>query len=326
MVESSIEPEEIVETQDLPAPIKKKPLPDAKQQEQSVVSYQDLVTNPVFTQNPYFFVENTLNMGNFKKDMLFLPPTLEHEWRQDLQHRYFNKRLNAIREIRRLRMKGSEILLFESLDQPKLWLRMEALIGLAEFGVKYGINTAQRAVSEAIIFTKKLLQKVPRKLIYSERYTLTQLLKISQAPVRVQILANLLQNRDVESHLFVQAARFDQDPLVKNWFQKNVGQSSLLPGSLDGYRKAVERGYVKQLAAEESTVGADLVDDLSKINKESTQEFESDSSLIKQGNLPSEDDDIDEKIGLDGDDGFNDLRGDSDSAQEESYESQDSYE
>ena len=67
VVESSIEPEEIVETQDLPAPIKNKSLPDAKQQEQSVVSYQDLVTNPVFTQNPYFFVENTLNMGNFQK-------------------------------------------------------------------------------------------------------------------------------------------------------------------------------------------------------------------------------------------------------------------
>ena len=224
-------------------------------------------------------------------------------------------------------MKGSEILLFESLDQPKLWLRMEALIGLAEFGVKYGINTAQRAVSEArLSLQKNYFKRYQENLSIPERYTLTQLLKISQAPVRVQILANLLQNRDVESHLFVQAARFDQDPLVKNWFQKNVGQSSLLPGSLDGYRKAVERGYVKQLAAEESTVGADLVDDLSKINKESTQEFESDSRLIKQGNLPSEDDDIDEKIGLDGDDGFNDLRGDSDSAQEESDESQNSYE
>ena len=76
VVESSIEPEEIVETQDLPAPIKKKSLPDAKQQEQSVVSYQDLVTNPVFTQNPYFFVENTLNMGNFKKRYAVSTPDL----------------------------------------------------------------------------------------------------------------------------------------------------------------------------------------------------------------------------------------------------------
>ena len=59
VVESSLEPEEIVETEDLPAPIKNKSLPDAKKEEQSVVSYQDLVTNPVFTQNPYFFVENT---------------------------------------------------------------------------------------------------------------------------------------------------------------------------------------------------------------------------------------------------------------------------
>ena len=96
-------------------------------------------------------------------------------------------------------MKGSEILLYESLDQPKLWIRMEALIGLAELGVKYGINTAQRAVSEArLSLQKNYFKRYQENLSIPERYTLTQLLKISQAPVRVQILANLLQNRDVD--------------------------------------------------------------------------------------------------------------------------------
>ena len=62
-------------------------------------------------------------------------------------------------------MKGSEILLYESLDQPKLWIRMEALIGLAEMGVKFGINTvAQRILVNARIITSKELLKDMRKL------------------------------------------------------------------------------------------------------------------------------------------------------------------
>ena len=94
------------------------------------------------------------------------------------QHRYLNKRLNAIREIRRLRMKDPEILLFESLDQPKLWLRMEALLGLAELGVKFGINTAQRAVSEArLSLQKNFFKRYQRKLIYSRALYINAVIK-----------------------------------------------------------------------------------------------------------------------------------------------------
>ena len=253
-------------------------------------------------------MENELDIGNTFKDKLMLPPTLEHEWREELQHRFLNVRLNTLKEIRRLKMKGAELILYESLDQPKLWLRMEALFGLAEQGIKFDHTVAQRALADSrVSLQKNYFKRFKRKLTEPELYVHRQTLKVASGPVRVELLKNLLVNQGVENHIFVQAARFDVDLDVTDWFNKSIGQNSLLSGSLAAYRKAIEDGYNKQLTArgDEKT---DYEAELGLIN----ESVANDSESLSYDKVPvekvNETEEINETMDAMANDGFDSLQ------------------
>ena len=82
---------------------------------------------------------------------------------------------------------------------------------------------------------------------------------------------------------------------------------------MSAYRKAVQDGYGRQLAEEEKAVKKDLSKDLEEINKETTAGYGG-VGFESENDKEDVEDNIDEQIGIDDEDGFNDLVDDPNSA------------
>jgi hypothetical protein len=152
----------------------------------------------------------------------------EDNWRSGLEHEFEYQRLRTVKEIRASRLRGSEMLLVKALDQPKFWTRMEAAIGLAEFGYGIPLRIMKKIMAgERPYLVRNYFKRFLDKPTPGALYVMRQALPLIDGKGKVIILDVLNRLKDKESKLYFIAAHFDKDPHVQNWLKEEKISVSL---------------------------------------------------------------------------------------------------
>lgn len=202
----------------------------ASQQETAVPpaapAAEDLTTiNRELLGNPYWALPNRLQASEQPDSRI--SPAQEAKWRFGLNHQYTYQRYLATRQIRLSRSKGAAFLLFEALEQPKFWTRMEALFGLAEMGLKIDVNTVEKGIGGArsslvANYFRRYLENRPTG---GELYVLRQAIRVVDARARLVILQALAKLGGDMNQLYLIAASYDPSSSIQEWLQ--MEQNSL---------------------------------------------------------------------------------------------------
>lgn len=170
--------------------------------------------------NPYLFLPTESEV---------LPPlgrlwsALEEEtWRANISHQFIWQRYKAIQEIEQLRLSGSEEILKEALHDPKFWVKMKALMVLADFGIPITSRMVKEVAEGA---RKDLINNWILRFLEGAKpgdlIVLAHLIRITEDPrTKISILRVLKSNHMREVDLYLYAASKDKDANVRDYAKR----------------------------------------------------------------------------------------------------------
>ncbi len=167
----------------------------------------------------------------------------EEGYRQALTSRYVYQRFKAVQDIRQGRLRGSEAILYDALAEKKFWTRMEAVIGLAEFGIPVDLSMVEKALGNARsslvanYFRRFSVEASPGAL-----YILRQAIRLVDERARLSALRSLAQHEDPFRELYLAAALQDPSRRVKQWTENELMMRPIDPRKM-GYFSQVIQGY-----------------------------------------------------------------------------------
>ena len=204
----------------------------------------ELKFNAKMVENPYWFlpiqpVKAAPLGGELSSDEA-------ERWEAGLGHEFMYQRYKAVKEIRKSHAKGSDNLLFEALEDPKLWTRMEALLALVELGATVDGSLTEKALHEK----RSSLVKNYFKRFYdapppSAVFIMKQAIRVVKAPARLVILQNLLHSHDADASLYLAAAGYDPNPKVRDWVLSSPRNYNVTDGVMRRYQNLVVDGWKK---------------------------------------------------------------------------------
>jgi hypothetical protein len=203
---------------------------------------EEVVFSEEMIQNPYWFLPNTLEVKSM--ELTEMSPSNEKRWSAGLGHQYMYQRYATVKEIRRSHSKGSETLLYEALEQPKFWTRMEALFGLVELGIAVDSDTVLKAIGNTRpSLVKNYFTRFSKKSTPYEIYVMKQALRLVTSGARLVIMKNLYgaSARDIE--LYVMAAAYDPNEKVRNWATTVPVGYMLTDASRANFERVVIEGW-----------------------------------------------------------------------------------
>jgi len=157
-------------------------------------------------------------------------------WLRGLNHQYTWQRLKTIQDIRRSRMQGSEVALYEALNQKKFWARMEAAFALAEFGFALDLETVEKALGDTRpSLVKNYFKRFIKKSTEGEMFVLRQAIRVVEAPARLHILMAAARNRNQLNELYLAAAEHDPSPTVQTWLKPYLATYPLSQDTRDKF-------------------------------------------------------------------------------------------
>ncbi|MFW7380546.1 MAG: hypothetical protein ACOH5I_17170 [Oligoflexus sp.] len=195
--------------------------------------------------NPYWPLPNRLQVET--KSVTRMTPPQESRWRFGLNHQFTYQRYRTTREIRRSQIQGAAYLLFEALEQPKFWTRMEALFGLAEMGLQIDVDTVEKGISgtrsELVAnYFRRYLENRPTA---GELYVLRQAIRIVDARARLVILQVLANLGGDMNQLYLIGANYDPSDAIKAWLSR--GRSAYTVSSTNRQRyQTIMAEYLNQ--------------------------------------------------------------------------------
>jgi hypothetical protein len=208
--------------------------------------------------NPYWPLPNRLQLR--EEAVSELTPALESRWRRGLAHRYVYQRYQTVQEIRQRRIRGAAFLLFEALNQPKFWTRMEALFGLAEVGLKIDVDTVADGLGEVrpslvANYFKRFFATRPTA---GELYVMRQAIRLVDADGRLNILRVLGDLGGDINQMYLVAANYDPSRSIQGWLETNRRQLRVSSRNIERYHQLI-RDY---LANEDSAVDQPQIQEL----------------------------------------------------------------
>ena len=176
-------------------------------------------------------------------------------WEAGLGHEFVYQHYKAVKQIRKSHARGSDHLLYQAMNDRKLWVRMEALLGLAELGVTMENSLVEKALREKRVY---LLANYFRRFYdnpsASAVYIMKQALRDVKAPVRRVILENLWHLDDADTPLYLAAACYDPSSKVREWALSPPRNYSVTPFVLQRYQELVviewKKGSASQVAGQ----------------------------------------------------------------------------
>ncbi len=221
----------------LPLPIEetskasdKTPKPEKKPEVVSSTSM--LNSGPKFTEvngdngamfaNPYWYLPNKaclLGQG-FSRSLSFVEV---EEFHKALQHPFFYQRHKLIDGIVSNRLGNSESILREAAyNAPRLWLRMKALIGLAELGYPVQLEDVERALgSDPTYRVSNYFKRFRDRGGLAEQYIMRYAIKIVGDKARRSILQAMRRDLSADNALYLAAAAFDSGSKTKKWLNQS---------------------------------------------------------------------------------------------------------
>lgn len=172
--------------------------------------------------NPYWSLPNQLE-GEIPSLGRVWSAQEEDSWRAGIMHRFLWQRYRTVEIVKEERLAGSEAIFLEALNESKLWLRMKAVMGLADFGFSVSFAATEKALGDApTAQVQKFLKRFVKKSTVGERYILRQIIRLVDEKSRRIILAALSKYPSRLRDLYLVAGSYDPGRRVAMWSQKNM--------------------------------------------------------------------------------------------------------
>jgi hypothetical protein len=177
----------------------------------------------VFPDNPYWALPNRITKIVTAQRK---PWTGEEEdaIRFASDSRYTYQRFKAVQDVRRSAWRGSESILFEGLNDKKLWTRMWSAIGLAEIGRELTVDEVDRALgNERSELVANFFERFVPRANEAQLYIMRQAVRLVDDRGREVILRALARHNHLYRDLYLAAATLDPGPRV----QRFIGRSRI---------------------------------------------------------------------------------------------------
>ena len=226
------------------------PVVDVADEIKSKVDLNDVYTNPYW----YIPVTRVPVSDYFNGEMSGVD---EEQFRNGLSHEYVYHSYKAMKDLRILRRKGAESVLYDGLLHRKFWTRMEALIGLADYGAKVDLST----VADVLEGVRPSLVKNYFKRMYVKPskgalLICKQAIRLVGDSARLVILKVFAKQHWRGHKYYLAAATLDPSPKIQKWVINHLESYPLSREELDGYHEAVKRKYLAFDSGTEGGVAA----------------------------------------------------------------------
>lgn len=178
--------------------------------------------------NPYWALPNKLTGP---KTALARPWSAEEEdvWRAQIGHQFSYQRWQAVMDIRKRQLSGSDVLLWEALQDKKFWTRMYAAVGLAEFNIELSIESLDSAIGqERSELIANFFERFVQKPNQGQAFIMRQAVRLLDERGRLVALRGIDRVRDPLSDLYLVAATLDPGEKVQRWVERRLMQPPTL--------------------------------------------------------------------------------------------------
>lgn len=167
--------------------------------------------------NPYWALPNKI-VGANKELGRFWSPEEEETFRAGLAHRYTYQRLKTVQDVRKLHLRGSDVILWDAMQDKKFWTRGFAAIGLAEQNVEVSLSTLEGMLTNARSELRAdFFERFIRRPNAGQAYILRQVVRILDEKGRLIVLKGIERTKDPLRDLYMVAATKDPGKSVQRW-------------------------------------------------------------------------------------------------------------
>gem|GEM_PF-6949808 len=179
---------------------------------------------------PYALLPNPLE-GRRQASSRTWTAAEEEVWRAGLSHRFNYQRYKTVQDVTAMKLGGSEAILWDALEERKLWTRMRAAMGLADMGIVISTAVVEKALGNARAdAVAGYFKRFARYATPGQIYVMREALKVAAPKGRIAILAALNQLEDKYRNIYFAAATQDAAPEVQA-FVAAVAQERGIPES-----------------------------------------------------------------------------------------------
>jgi hypothetical protein len=174
----------------------------------------------------------------------------EEAFRGGLANRYVYQHFRTVQAVRQQRLRGSDIILWEALQDRKFWTRMFAAIGLAELNVEISLKNLEATVvgarSELIAtFFERFVEKPTPATLFIMR----QMVRILDERGRLVVLRAIYASDDELRDLYLVAATQDPGRHVRQWITKALRRKPIPQARFDELTQVVQGSIAYRAAA-----------------------------------------------------------------------------
>jgi len=193
--------------------------------------------------NPYWELPNRI-VGMQSPPGRIWSSDEESTFRAGLNHTFTYQQHKAVMDVRKLKLSGSDAILWEALENKKFWTRIWAAIGLAEFNNEVSLETLENVVEKArseLIAT--FLERLQKNLNPGQVFIARQLVKILDERGRLSALKVIYKSNDKLRDVYLAAATVDPGKKVQRWARFALGRKPMNPDKYNDMMEVV-RGNV----------------------------------------------------------------------------------
>jgi hypothetical protein len=192
--------------------------------------------------NPYWALPNELFRNRDRQISRTWNTAEAARFRAGIEHQFNYQRYRAVMDIRENLLQGSDILLYPALDEKKLWIRMNAAMGLADFGHAINLDTVEKALGEddGELIANFFRRFATRPTVTEgELYVMRYAIRLVNSKARHQILRTLRRQDQHLADLYLVAGTYDPAVSVRQFARTAVRSSGMDPNTLQSYNNVV---------------------------------------------------------------------------------------
>lgn len=197
------------------------PKPKAKAHHKAVAkaapAHSKALPKQAVAGNPYWSLPNKI-VGSSPELGRFWSPEEEEVFRAGMAHRYTYQRHKTVQEVRKQRLRGSDVILWDAMQEKKFWTRGFAAIGLAEFNIEVSLQSLEGALTHTRSeLVADFFERFIRKPNAGQAFVLRQVVRLLDEKGRLIVLRGIDHSHDSLRDLYMVAATKDPGKHVQRW-------------------------------------------------------------------------------------------------------------
>ena len=197
---------------------------------------------------PYAYLPNPLESTRLASSRTWTAAE-EETWRGGLSHRFNYQRYRTVLDVVGMKLAGSEAILWNALEEKKLWTRMRAAMGLADFGVVISTTVVEKALGKA---RPEAVEGYFKRFVAfaspGERYVMREAMKVVPPIAKVVILEALNKWDDSYRDIYFAAASRDESPVVAKYIAEATMARGIPKSAIDAFEQNYFSAPVKKIA------------------------------------------------------------------------------